>query len=263
MLSRIKAYIKVKQLTNLYEVNIATINICNRKCVYCKFGQTRKWKKLRMEAKMFRKIISDLKKINYQNLIGLFVNNEPLLDKRIFYFLKVTKKTLLHAKTYLFSNGDLLDEKNIKKLFRSGLDKLFISLHDDSRLKEVETIVGKLKKNKVIIKKEYEINKQKYFHNRGGSITARTVSQKRHLNKGCLLPFRQMVINPEGNVYLCCCDFYYDVVFGNAKDMSVVDTFYKNPKLNRIRKQLILNNRKGLKLCEQCSFSGSQDKLVV
>lgn len=235
------------------EVNIETVNTCTRRCTYCKFGIKRPWARKTMDEEVFDKILLDLKAIRYSGLIGPFVNNEPLMDRRIVSFIRRISMVLPDAGSYLFTNGDLLDIGILGSLFDAGLHKIFISAHSPERLDDLAVMRGHFGEKRVSLSTFFDYDKARYFHNRGGSIDSGLVNQTRRPDEGCCLPFRQMVINPDGDVCLCCCDFYYDVVFGNVKDAPAPDIFLYNGRLQEVRKMLVETGRKGLRLCEDCS----------
>lgn len=245
----------MRSLIDIKEINIETHNNCTRTCPYCKFGLQRKWTPKVMDKALFEKIIYDLRRMNYSEMIGLFVNNEPLLDTRIPAFIKIIRDVVPSAKSYLFTNGDLLDMSLLTELFNSGLHHIIISVHTMERISEFQEMVNRFGNDRVVIYDVFNLDKTRNFHNRGGSIKSPIVSQKR-VEGGCFLPFRQIVINPSGDVFLCCCDFYYDVTFDNVKDRDLEEIIYHNKKLNIIRERL-MTTRKGLKLCEKCSAPSS------
>lgn len=205
-----------------------------------------------MDQEVFEKILYDLRAINYSKLIGPFVNNEPLMDKRIDSFIRMISHILPSASSYLFSNGDLLDKERLHGLFDAGLQKVIISVHSGERVSFYREMLEYFGGKRVAIYDVLNLNKEKSFHNRGGSITSEIVNQDKS-EGSCVLPFRQVIVNPDGDICLCCCDFYYEAVFGNVKNSSLVDIFMNNEKLNEIREHLCKKSRKGLVLCENCS----------
>lgn len=235
------------------EVNIETINTCTRKCPYCKFGLDRKWEKKFMPVDVFEKILCDLKSVAYSGLIGPFVNNEPLMDSRMVLFVGMISSLLPSAQSYLYSNGDLAELGLLRSLFDAGLRKMIISVHSPERISDFEEFLRRFGSDRISLFHVYDFDRKNSFHNRGGSIGTDTVNQRRFQGQGCVLPFRQAVINPEGTVYLCCCDFYYDVTFGNVKSSSLADIFSNDGRLNEIRDHLMQKGRKGLSLCQECS----------
>jgi hypothetical protein len=94
------------------------------------------------------------------------------------------------------------------------------------------------------------------YHNFAGIIKNKLVSQKLFPFSNCDLPFRQLVIDVNGNVNLCCVDIADRITFANARYHSVVDIFYHHPLLNLIRRQLNQNQRR-LPICQHCSYPGN------
>ena len=64
-----------------------------------------------------------------------------------------------------------------------------------------------------------------------------------------------MTINPKGEVSLCCADMYTDVVMGNVNESRLEEIWY-NEKFEHYRKTLTEKGRKGLMLCDGCSYGG-------
>jgi len=249
------------QGVELYEVNIATNNLCNRRCAYCKFGQERPWERATMPEELFEKILSDLAAVDFSGILSPFANNEPLLDKRMCRLVGRAHTVLPKARLFLFSNGDLLDRRAMELLFEAGLSKLFLSLHDPGRLAEHEESARALG-DQVQIVKFYELGRAS-FHNFAGTVHSSAVTDEPSLDRGCCLPFRQLVINAQGTVDLCCADIYSERVFGDARNRSVVDIFFNDPELNLLRAGLAKGDRRGLNPCERCSFGGTAARLVV
>jgi hypothetical protein len=242
----------------LCEVNISTMDLCTRQCKYCKYGQTGNVKKAPriMSTSLFEKILYDLKNINYNGIISPYEGNEPLLDSRIFEFVKMINQLLPEAKSFIYSNGDLATMDTMRILFENGLGMVSFSLHDkrnEDRIREIQKCFGE---KKVKIANEYQMDKRNLFHNFAGLIESDMVSQTRYPNRGCYLPFRQLIVNPDGFIDLCCADIADTCVFQNAKENSVVDIFYNDPQLNLYRQVLSEEKREGLLPCSECSFVG-------
>jgi len=251
-------------IVDLYEVSISTLDGCTRKCAYCKYGSMRNNKRKRiMDEWVFEKILYDLREINFSGIISPFEGNEPLLDSRIFRFIEKIANMLPNSKSFIYTNGDLLTEGVLSDLFNSGLKKVFISLHVNFKLSYFNYLCELFGNDRIEITKYYELDKRIHFHNFAGLIKNNIVSQNLYPNNGCYLPFRQLVIDPEGFVGLCCVDIADKCTFQNVKNKSVIDIFYYNEKLNEIRAKLSKNSREGLKYCSQCSFHGNSLKIPL
>lgn len=65
-------------LVNFIEIEISSL--CNRKCRYCVQPLAERKREL-LSVEVVRKIVNDLKKINYNGGIAFHQYNEPLLEK--------------------------------------------------------------------------------------------------------------------------------------------------------------------------------------
>ena len=79
---------------------------------------------------IYKKLCDELSEVKYSGLIIYSGFVEPMLDKNIYNLVNYAKKTLPNARIEMISNGDVLNEERLKKLYDSGLDRLQISLYD-------------------------------------------------------------------------------------------------------------------------------------
>jgi len=106
---------------------IETTNFCNGKCVFCpSTAQTRSRGVMSME--LLEKIINDAKGLDSIEFVTHGGMGEPLMDEKITDKIKI-EKAAIRAPVQLHTNGSLLNEDNIRKLFDSGLDILSVSLN--------------------------------------------------------------------------------------------------------------------------------------
>lgn len=110
-------------------VVIDTGNICNLSCALCITGQKKSPRsKTFLSFENFQKIINRLGKTACQ--LDLYNWGEPLLNKDVFKMIAYAKKFGLRVETS--SNLLLLTPFSAKKLIKSGLDRLIVSLHGAS-----------------------------------------------------------------------------------------------------------------------------------
>lgn len=260
-----EAFIKLKKKdkVELLQVYIETISACNRQCPYCYFTpeSDKKNNGNKMTEETFDKIIASLEKINYSNLIYMYDINEPLLDERLPKFIHKVATRLPKSQIYVFSNGDLATEENVGECFRNGLNHFVFSLHDHCNDKKIEKIINKFGRDKFTIA-DMTILKKEEFMNRGGSVKNKEiVSQKLWRNNSCWLPFRQVLVNPNGDFRLCC-SIRDEVLLGNIYNEDLVDYFYNNEKLKFYRNNLLKGDRTLLVPCKDCSFKGDNEEGV-
>jgi len=237
------------------EIGIETFNRCNLDCSFCpanKFTDTRIPKL--MDPKLFSKIIDELVKINYKGKISLFINNEPLLDKRLETFINEVSTKLPDAVLNIWTNGSLLTKERLHSLYNAGLKNLVI---DNYSLKlqilpEIDQVIKSTNQN-IIEKMNIKIwlrYKNIKLSNRSGLIL-NTKNDINHSTK-CFYPFYFLNINPEGKVFICCNDTYYRNIVGDINNQSLVQV-WKNEQFLNIRKHLINTGRKNLIPCKECN----------
>jgi MoaA/NifB/PqqE/SkfB family radical SAM enzyme len=247
----------------LMEVNIQTVNSCTRKCEYCYYGNRRTKAPVRfMDVELFQKILDDLSEAGFNGIISPFEGNEPLLDNRLPLLVKRISDTLHEAKSLIYTNGDLITSERTRELLDAGLSVVYVSLHDKKNEEKANELAGVFGEKRIVVQKMYEM-KPSDLHNFAGVVENDLVSQVLASRRNCVLPFRQLVIDTEGNVNLCCVDIADRISFGNARDRSVVDIFYKSTKLNLYRLMLNHKRRCFLRICKNCSFPGITDILRI
>ena len=237
----------------IQEVEIETVNRCNGTCPFCPVNANqpqREYKKMSVE--LFERIIDELADMNYSGNISLYSNNEPLLDERIVDFHKYAWEKLPHAKHCLFTNGTLLNINTFLKLI-PYLDYLHIDNYNDEKkvnqgLKEVFDYLQthELLKEKV----EFAFRLQnEVLSSRGGQ--APNKQKAKRIPVICLLPYRQLVIRPDGKISLCCNDALGKYTLGDLNEESIMQ-IWNSPKYQEIRDKMYRDKRKGLLLCEYC-----------
>lgn len=105
---------------------IEITNLCNNKCVFC-YNDCMKRKKTFIRKELCEKILLDAYSLGMRE-VGFYVTGEPLLDERIYYFVKFAKN-IGYEYIYLTTNGILANLKNVKKLYNSGLNSIKYSIN--------------------------------------------------------------------------------------------------------------------------------------
>jgi radical SAM protein with 4Fe4S-binding SPASM domain len=69
---------------------------------------------------------------------------------------------------------------------------------------------------------------------------------------GCFTPFMYMAILYNGDVILCCHDWYRTTVLGNVKETSLKE-IWNSHRINEIRKLILKKKYSEISLCKNCS----------
>lgn len=220
--------------------NISTIAIelnsdCNRKCCYCPHSIIKRPKTL-MSSLLIRKIVNELKRIEYAGKICLNIYNEPLLYfQSLIETMSLIKSSLPNVEIHFSTNGDLLTKNRLDKLSLNGLSKLTISRHlnnwsNSEALKSISATLRTLSIDKFAIssKKNYLVSKIEYKHsdksipirifssnflktgqNRANSLKGIVDIPSGYMRKRpCRRPITEMNISYDGSCYPCCMFFH-------------------------------------------------------
>ena len=248
-------------------VEIETINRCVGECAFCpvnRHDDPREFKL--MEEKLFNKIIRELKELKYDGRVCLFSNNEPLMDKRIYSFAEFAKKELPNCHFSFFTNGILLNLTKFNKLIEN-CDTFCIDIYYDKVIEispNIKPIIDVCRKNSDLQKKVKItfVDKNAIRNNRGGQSKNRFNIYK--LQCSCLLPFKQVIIRPDGKLSLCCNDALGNYTLGDVSKEKLLDIWH-NKAYNEIR-NLLQKGRSEIKMCEFCDnfggFGTNKEKFV-
>lgn len=105
-------------------VHVELTNICNFSCDFCPESKMTRRKGF-MRIELAKKIINELSEEKLAKSINFHMMGEPLVYPHLFEIIEYAKH--LNLETQITTNGALLTKDNCKKLFASGLTRLYIS----------------------------------------------------------------------------------------------------------------------------------------
>lgn len=272
-----KPYIKLRNRLKYGEVDFFSavefenITTCNRRCSYCPNSiyerGLAKNKKI-MEESLFKKIVEELAVIKFSGRISPVFFGEPLLDDRLVDWIKYVRENLPDALIIIHSNGDILTFELHNNLIKAGVNIFVITEHGDEMSCNMRNLLEKFH----VVKYEDD-----YMHNvayapigqKKATILYRDLKKNNNLyNRGgllkdmpaikvektiCELPSEILLIDYQGNIILCCNDYFSKIKFGNIKDESILDIWNKK-EFKDTRSQL----RKGdfrFDMCKKCKVA--------
>lgn len=234
-------------------IEIETINRCNGTCSFCPINRNDDPRtKAVMTQELFENIINQLADLDYRGRLATFSNNEPLLDERIIAFNEYARRKLPNARMHLFTNGTLLTLDKFIALTQV-LDELIIdNYQQDLKLIKPCAEIAEYceghpelkKKVTIVLRKPREI-----LTSRGGTAPNR----KKLLEYGkdrCILPFKQMIVRPDGKVSLCCNDAVGKYTLGDTSKEKLVDIWY-GQRFQTVRRCLY-EGRENWGSCKYC-----------
>ena len=246
------------------EVEISESGMCNRTCSFCPrsdpdYNHIDEF----ISNELHTKLCDELKELNFSGTIRYSGFVEPLLDKNIYNLLKYAKTSNPKANLEMVSNGDVLNEKRLIKLYKSGLDRLQISVYDGIKeFNEFKELGKKLKltDSKYILRARYLPPEQDFgitLSNRSGMLKNaehKIMPLKNKLEKKCYYPSYTFFMDYNGDVLMCAHDWGKKNILGNLKHDTLLNIWLsKKAKTSRDK----LNNAdRSLKPCNICDVKG-------
>lgn len=234
-------------------IEIETFNRCNGVCDFCPVSVgNEKRVEMKMSDELFMRIIDQLAEHNYSGKIATFSNNEPFLDERIVRFNKYTREKLPNARIHLFTNGTVLKLDTFIEII-NYLDEIVIDNYNQQLelISPVRKIVEYCEEHKELIDKVTVVTRKPHEirTSRGGDAPNREKSD--YLKDfGCVLPFKQMIVRPDGKVSLCCNDPYGKYTMGDLSQQTI-DEVWHGEAFRKVRRAM-LKGRKNYGGCRYC-----------
>ncbi len=249
-------------------VEISDSGTCNRSCSFCPRSDKEWIKKFDnkefIEPELHKSIVSQLSDLKYSGIVVYSGFNEPLLNKNIYKNISQTRSYLPNAKIELITNGDVLNEKRILKLFKSGLSTLLISVYDgpDDMVKFQNMCENlRLEKEQYVIRNRYLPPEQNFgitMSNRGGlmeNAVHSIPSLKQSMKTPCYYPSYTFFIDYNGDVLMCSHDWGKKNILGNLNKEKIIDVWLSDNAM-KSRKNLSKGDRE-FSPCNVCDAGGT------
>lgn len=242
------------------QIDIELNSGCNMNCPFCLHGyETIKNKNMGVDT--YHKIIDEAVSIGVKSLKLNYIN-EPMLRKDLEDCIRYARdKGILNI--YMATNGTLLNEKRRKSIIESGITKIFVSIdaassavYDaqrlDGRYQQVINNITSLIQERNALGLEFPIVRvnflktainiheaeafEKFWIDRADIIafqkmdevpdrkTGLTIKNEND-EDGCQFPFKQLVVETNGDILPCCKMSGKKLKIGNIKDMTLKEAW--------------------------------------
>ena len=246
------------------EVEISESGTCNRSCSFCprsdpEYPDIKKF----ISNFLHNKLISELSDLNFAGTLRYSGFVEPLLDKNIFNLVKNARMKLPKSNIEMVTNGDVLNDERLIKLYESGLTKLLISIYDGPEDVEKFQLMmdkNKIPSNKYFLRHRYLPPEQDFgitMSNRAGLMKNAEHSiapLNKTLEKPCYYPSYTFFLDYNGDVLMCPHDWGKKNILGNLEKQSFKEIWLSSIAL-LTRKGLIKADR-NFSPCDVCDVSG-------
>ena len=254
---------ELKPLDSILTIEVNTTELCNRTCVFCPRHDPTVFpnRNLHLTVKGARTIAEELGENQFSGKISFSGFGENLLNPNFVDIIKEFRFNLPMATIECNTNGDKLTEDYVERLYRAGLDLLYINLYDgieqmakfEEMLKNVRDDMYKFRMHWGDFEKHGLI-----LNNRSGVIDWVGIEEtdiKSLQGKPCHYPFYKMFVDWNGDVLFCSNDWGREHVVGNLLQSTLHEVWFSKP-MTKIRKKLMKGDRSHSP-CNKCSVDGS------
>ena len=247
------------------EVEISESGLCNRKCSFCprsdpNYPEVNEF----ISEKLHNNLCDQLAELKFAGILIYSGFVEPMLDKNIYRLVNYAKKKNPDARIEIITNGDVLNELRLKKIFDSGLDRMQVSLYDgDDQYDNLKKLGEKVNLNssQYVLRKRYLPEEQDFgitLSNRGGQLNNsefKIPSMSEPLNEKCFYPSYKFFMDYNGDVLMCSHDWGKKNILGNLNKTSFLD-IWLSKKAKEAREKLNNGNR-DFSPCNICDVKGT------
>ncbi|MBN1869568.1 MAG: SPASM domain-containing protein [Candidatus Omnitrophica bacterium] len=262
----LKGYLKAKEIfikrnslpydkDALFEkIFIETVSQCNNDCGFCPVpskGEGSPEGRFMTEG-LFAKIMNELAGLSFKGSVAFYCNNEPLMDRRLPFWVKEAREKLHNNFFYLYTNGTLISLEGANQLFETGLNRIIIDNYDDEHrlIPPVQDLMDHAASLKGEVILDYR-HKNDYLGNRAGQNPNPGVVLKEPLRLRCVRPSRELVVGYDGTVPLCCADGLWKVRMGNVQETGLKDIWFSG-HFKDVRRILWEADRSVTEICRVC-----------
>ena len=241
-------------------IELSLIDVCNRSCSFCPKSDESIAPNTNQKIQMILidKLVSDLKKINFQGAFCLCGYGEPMLHKE---YLEISTKLGSIGGVEIITNGDMINNKSLKEIYNSGTSRLLISLYDGpEQILRFKKMIQEcnIPDDFVILRDRWYTDKIDYgvkLTNRVGTIsTGNQPDSNDYKKQKCFYTAYQLLIDWNGDVFLCPQDWQRRQTMGNIMQTDIFD-IWSGPVLSKYRRSLLNGDRK-LNPCNKCNADG-------
>tara|TARA_Y100000361_G_scaffold65562_1_gene57535 strand:+ start:2820 stop:3599 length:780 start_codon:yes stop_codon:yes gene_type:complete len=237
--------------------------LCNRTCVFCPRHDPTVFpnRNLHLTVKGAQTIAEELANNQYRGKISFSGFGENLLNPNFVEIVKEFHFYLPTATLECNTNGDKLTKEYVERLYRAGLDLLYINLYDGiEQIEHFENIMEGYREDQYKFRMHWgDFEKHGLIlNNRSGKIDWVGIEEediKALVGKPCHYPFYKLFVDWNGDVLFCSNDWGREHVIGNLLQSSLHDVWFSKP-MDKIRKRLMKGDRSHSP-CNKCSVDGS------
>tara|TARA_Y100000310_G_scaffold55170_1_gene50565 strand:+ start:2634 stop:3593 length:960 start_codon:yes stop_codon:yes gene_type:complete len=276
-----------EELESPVQLDIELNGGCNMECPFCLHGYGDKRPNTLMPLETYKRLIDEAVSIGVRGLKLNYIN-EPMLRKDLEECIGYAKGAGI-LNVYMVTNGTLLNENRRDSMLASGITKIFISVdastpetYNQQRLSGKFDLVVKnildfveernrrelryplirvsFLRNALNVHEEEDF--QKFWEGKVDMIAFQKMNDLPDLDTGltikegkdidrCSFPFKQLVVDYEGDILPCCKMGGKKLALGNIQNMTL-KTAWDSDKIKDLKLMHKENRWRDNPVCKKC-----------
>ncbi len=275
-------------------VQVQTRTGCQAACVFCPYHDSKdKVPRGVMSDDLFHKLIGEIARHGVRR-ISPYLMNEPFLDKSLLEKARYIKAQIPKSKLTITTNAgvlrpeivdDLVADNPLRYVYISfqGMEKgpyeetmrgamvfertkenvEYLVTQRDKHAPELKIVVTMVKTSKIDAEKAVAYWRSRgvaaqytALENRGGNIAGFSAlnAGEGRIFRDCNRLFKHAYILFNGDLVLCCTDYYKSIVLGNAGQNTIEDV-WNGPRAQKIRHDFLRGDLSQNPLCANCEIA--------
>lgn len=233
--------------------SIEISKFCNRTCSYCP-NSSNKTPVENIDLAIYDKICDRLAEIEWCGVVDFIFYNEPMLHPDLPGLVRHLKKKVPKCLPRVITNGDFLNVDSARELIDSGVASFSVSKHIPIKPGWEDRIerVSKTFPGAIFIGDLTKIEELLGLSARAGLVKVKNATPMKH----CYAQRSAQHIDINGNLLLCCNDYFRKNAFGNLMKEGIMD-IWNQARYSRIRDG-IHRGEAELKICQECFLAQNQ-----
>ena len=279
---------KFEQLESPAQLDIELNGGCNMKCPFCLHGYGDKRPNTLIPIERYKKLIDEAVAFGIKGLKLNYIN-EPMLRKDLEQCIDYAKSAGI-LNVYMVTNGTLLNAKRRDSMLNCGITKIFISVdaatsetYNKQRLsgkfdmvvKNILDFIEERNKRKLkyplvrvsFLRNSINIHEeegfQKFWEDKADMIAFQkmndlpdldsglTIKDQVKETEGCTFPFKQLVVDHQGDILPCCKMGGKKLALGNIENMTLKSA-WNSDKMKNLKLMHKENRWRENPVCKRC-----------
>ncbi len=232
---------------NTYDVCIELSNFCNMAALHprCPVSKMQNDPHI-LPARIVNDVLQTLSRHDYSGRIAFYTYNEPLMDPRLFEFVRTARRSCPQSRIHICTNGYCLTQDLVDELVQAGVTSFHISAYSESDLHRFSALAIPVESAVKLMKLDDRLD----FYD----------TDEKSCDKPCYAPLAQVIITSQGMISLCCLDWKRQYCFGDLNAQSFEEAM-ADRQLRQAYKRLSHGER-FLPLCRRCGWSRGNDRFA-